>query len=173
MNRRVVIVLTLVALALSTVALTGCRGGKKGYPPPMTGLGTGGVDTNRPVGDTSMAGTEPVSQELMPLVYFDYDSANIRADQVAGLERSADYLKKNGSVRVRVEGNCDERGATEYNMALGGRRAEAVAAFLANRGVERERLSPLSRGEENPMDLGHGEAAWSKNRRGEFFYIAK
>lgn len=176
MKRRVVIVLTLVALALSLVALTGCH--KKGkIPPPMTGgPGSGGGlegDSNRPVGDSSMAGMEPVSPELMPIVYFDYDSPNIRADQVARLGQSADYLKKNGSVRVRVEGNCDERGTAEYNMGLGEKRAEAIAAFLASRGVSRDRLATLSRGEENPVEMGHSESSWAKNRRGEFFYTGK
>lgn len=175
MIRRVVIVLTLVALALSMAALTGCH--KKGkIPPPMTGgPGSGGLggDSNRLVGDMSMAGTEPVSPEFMPVVYFDYDSPNIRADQVAGLERSADFLKKSASVRVRVEGNCDERGTNEYNMGLGAKRAEAIAAFLATRGVARERLTTLSNGEERPVEMGHSEAAYAKNRRGEFFYTAK
>jgi len=101
-------------------------------------------------------------------IYFDFDKSNIRADQTANLEGNANYLKEKADLKICVEGHCDERGTEEYNFALGQRRASSVREFLISRGVAAERLSIVSKGEEEPAVQGHDEAAWSKNRRAMF-----
>lgn len=104
--------------------------------------------------------------------YFDYDSNAIQASDYDALKAHAAYLAKNSSAHVRVEGNADERGTREYNMALGERRAKAVAAFLTSNGASSSQLTVVSYGKEKPANDGHDEAAWSKNRRVELSYSA-
>lgn len=99
-------------------------------------------------------------------VYFDYDKANIRADQKAILGQHAERLKNN-DFQVVVEGHCDERGTIEYNLALGQKRADSVKQYLVSAGVNASRLSTVSYGKERPADTGSNEAAWAKNRRAE------
>jgi len=99
--------------------------------------------------------------------YFDYDKANIRDDQKAGLTASADKLKTNADIKVTLEGHCDERGTAEYNLALGQKRADSAKGFLTKAGVAADRIKTVSLGKERPADAGHTEAAWAKNRRVE------
>jgi peptidoglycan-associated lipoprotein len=99
--------------------------------------------------------------------YFDYDKANIRDDQKAGLTASADKLKGNGDVKVTLEGHCDERGTAEYNLALGQKRADSAKSFLTKAGIAADRIKTVSYGKERPADAGHSEMAWAKNRRVE------
>lgn len=101
-------------------------------------------------------------------VYFDYNEATLREDARAALMRNAEFLKQNPDVRVEIQGNCDERGSAEYNLALGMRRAEAAKQYLSDMGVDISRLQAVSYGEENPVVRGSSEVAWSKNRRGDF-----
>lgn len=104
-------------------------------------------------------------------IYFDYDNATIRNDQIAGLDHNLQYLLANPTANVYVEGHCDERGSVEYNLNLGMRRAESIKGFLIRGGVDPSRIISASKGKEQPVDPGHNEAAWSKNRRCEFFQI--
>ncbi|NTV15486.1 MAG: peptidoglycan-associated lipoprotein Pal [Desulfobulbaceae bacterium] len=101
-------------------------------------------------------------------VYFDFDKAIIRPDQVERIAANAHYLKENPAFKVRIEGNCDERGTNEYNLALGERRAMSAMKYLVNLGVADTRVTVLSYGEERPVNLGHDEPAWTENRRGDF-----
>ncbi len=101
-------------------------------------------------------------------VYFDFDDASIRADQKPVLKDKVDFLKANPDISVTIEGHCDERGTEAYNMALGERRAQSIKTFLINAGIDKSRLNTISYGEEKPVDPGHNEAAWAKNRRGHF-----
>ena len=101
-------------------------------------------------------------------VYFEYDSANLTSDAMALLKEKAQWMKNNPNARVLIEGNCDERGSNEYNLALGDRRAESAKTFLVNLGVSASRLSTISYGEEKPVDAGKTEAAYAKNRRVHF-----
>jgi peptidoglycan-associated lipoprotein len=99
-------------------------------------------------------------------VYFDTDSHDIRADAEPLLNAQAGWLQRYSSVRVRIEGNADERGTREYNLALGARRANSVRDYLVSHGVTSDRIATISFGKEQPIDPGSDEAAWQKNRNG-------
>ena len=110
------------------------------------------------------------SGPLLP-VYFDFDRSNIRPDQEGRIAKNADYLIDNMRLRVRIEGNTDERGTREYNMALGERRAMSAKKFLMDMGVTPGRLETLSYGEERPIAFGQSEESWSLNRRADFLIL--
>lgn len=101
-------------------------------------------------------------------IYFDFDKSNIRADQRSRIEKNAEILKKKSNTKIRIEGNCDERGTNEYNMALGERRAMSAKKYLMNMGIAGSRLKTISYGEERPLSYGHDDLAWSQNRRDDF-----
>ena len=105
-------------------------------------------------------------------IYFDFDTSNIRSDQQPRLGNNAQLLSQYKMVTILVEGYCDERGTNEYNQALGQRRADAVKNYLIDYGIDRSRISTVSYGEERPVDSGHNETAWTKNRRTEFTIVA-
>ena len=107
------------------------------------------------------------SVEMQP-IYFDFDQATIRADQVGRLEQNADYLTSHPAARVIIEGNCDERGTNEYNLALGERRAINAKNYLVELGVSPDRIRTISYGEERPLFTGDDEFSWSQNRRDDF-----
>ncbi len=106
-------------------------------------------------------------------VYFDYNSSGLRQDTIDSLQNNVAFLKKNTTVKVNVEGHCDERGSVQYNLALGEKRAKAIKEYLTSNGVEASRVSVISLGKERPLAFGHDEGAWSQNRRGNFVIIAK
>ena len=114
--------------------------------------------------------TGRTSEGLSPL-YFDFDKSIIRSDQLERIEKNAVFMKSNPGVKVRIEGNCDERGTNEYNMALGQRRALSGKQYLVNLGVAESRLDTISYGEEQPINFGHDELSWSQNRRDDFVII--
>jgi peptidoglycan-associated lipoprotein len=99
-------------------------------------------------------------------IYFDLNAYSIRADAGPILDKQADWLRRYSQVRVRIEGNCDERGTREYNFALGARRANAVRDYLVGRGIDAGRIETVSYGKERPTDPGTGEDAWDHNRNG-------
>ncbi len=101
-------------------------------------------------------------------VYFAFDDYTLNGDAQGKLDALANHLKSAQTAVVQVEGHCDERGSTEYNLALGQRRAQSVKDYLAKLGIEASRLSIISYGEEKPASDGHDESAWSQNRRAEF-----
>jgi len=101
-------------------------------------------------------------------IYFDYDSALIKDSEMSKIQAAAKYLIENSALKCQLEGNCDERGSAEYNMSLGERRAQAVRANLIRFGLDSSKLYTKSYGEEKPVDAGHDESAWRKNRRVEF-----
>lgn len=105
---------------------------------------------------------------LAQAIYFDFDSAAIREDQRAALEAKAPVLSHNGAVRIRVEGNTDERGSAEYNIALGMRRASEAKRFLTDRGIDASRIDVISNGEEHPVCTTSEEGCWQQNRRDDF-----
>ena len=108
------------------------------------------------------------NQFLREHVYFDFDSATLSPVAQDVLRRKAEFLRDNPTVAVTVEGHCDERGTNEYNLALGERRAESVRSYMVDLGVASNRMTAISYGEERPVDTGHTEEAWAKNRRAQF-----
>ena len=105
-------------------------------------------------------------------VYFDFDSSVLKAAEKPKVAAVADYLKANSGKAVRVEGNCDERGTEEYNRSLGERRALAVREELIRLGVNANDADTTSYGKDRPVDPGHNEAAWKKNRRDDFIVLS-
>ena len=101
-------------------------------------------------------------------VRFDFDKSDVKENGRKTCQVVADYLKKHPQARMQIEGHCDERGTAEYNMALGDRRATAVMTYLVSLGVPKAALSTVSFGKEKPLDPGHNEEAWAKNRRAHF-----
>lgn len=128
------------------------------------------------VGDTSSSsaaipGSEEFKADLAVLsdhVFFGFDSFELKPESRELLQKKADILKNNKKLTMVIEGNCDNRGTEEYNLALGERRAKAAYEFLILLGVSPERLSIVSFGEENPLDPANNETAWAKNRRDDF-----
>ena len=104
-------------------------------------------------------------------VYFDFDRYNLRGDAKTALRHNHDAMRGHSDVRVEIQGNSDERGSEEYNLALGERRARAARDYLASLGVPRSRLTIVSFGESNPAVVGHSESVWGKNRRADFVVI--
>jgi peptidoglycan-associated lipoprotein len=113
------------------------------------------------------AAQEAVAAHLQD-IYFDFDSYTIRSDDLPILKKMADWLTANQAIKLTVEGHCDERGTTEYNLALGQKRAEAAKDYLVKSGVSAGRIRTVSYGKEAPVDQGHTEEAWVKNRRAHF-----
>ena len=106
-------------------------------------------------------------------INFDFDQSNIRADARELLKANADILLKKGAAKITIEGYCDERGTAEYNMALGERRAQEAKKYIINLGVKASQIKTISYGEERPLDSGHDEDAWAKNRRAHFVVNGK
>jgi peptidoglycan-associated lipoprotein len=119
---------------------------------------------------SAMSLDDPTSELATRTIYFDLDSSDIKPEFVAVLRAHAAYLLANPATRVTLEGHCDERGSREYNLALGERRARMVKRYIMAEGVGDAQLDELSYGEERPVDLGQGDAAWSQNRRVEIVY---
>ena len=105
-------------------------------------------------------------------VYFAFDKFNVENQYKEMLKQKSDLMKQFPSIRVRIEGNCDDRGTQEYNLALGERRARAAYEYLVMLGVNPNQLEMISYGKENPAVQGNNEAAWAKNRRDDFRVIA-
>jgi peptidoglycan-associated lipoprotein len=101
-------------------------------------------------------------------VYFEFDSAALTPDARGTLEGDAQWLLQHPGIQIQIEGHCDERGTIEYNYNLGERRANSVKEFLITRGVDPGTIHTISYGEERPVDPGHDESAWAKNRRAQF-----
>ncbi|MFZ5475665.1 MAG: peptidoglycan-associated lipoprotein Pal [Myxococcota bacterium] len=132
--------------------------------PPMAPSGPGPAPEARPIAPT------PVQQiaRNFERVAFPYDSAELTVAAQQALRENAALLAENPDVAVEVQGHCDERGTTEYNLALGQQRAAAVQRFLAANGVAKSRLAVVSYGEERPLQHGEGEHVWAQNRRAAF-----
>ena len=103
-------------------------------------------------------------------IYFDYDKYDVRMDQQSSLQGDASFLKEHSAMRITIEGHCDERGSTEYNLALGTNRADTVKNALVQAGVTGDRIKTISYGKEKPFCTEHNESCWQQNRRGHFVY---
>jgi peptidoglycan-associated lipoprotein len=101
-------------------------------------------------------------------VRFNYDEATLSDEARATLDKHAQWIQAHPTLHIRVEGHCDERGTVEYNLALGDKRAQAARDYLVSRGVPASRLAAVSYGKERPLDTGHNEASFARNRRAHF-----
>ena len=109
----------------------------------------------------------PVNLSFEP-IYFDFDKYEVKSESMPAIRHNAEILAKNPTVHIVIEGNCDERGTTEYNLALGQERAVAVYRALKAESIAASRMKTISYGKERPVDPGHTEQAWAKNRRDSF-----
>jgi len=116
------------------------------------------------------ASEEELFAENVKDIYFDYDKADIRIDQQSALGGDISFLKQHPNVRFTIEGHCDERGSTEYNLALGDSRANAVKNALVQGGISASNIRTISLGKEKPFCTEHAESCWQENRRGHFVY---
>jgi peptidoglycan-associated lipoprotein len=169
MVRRSVLRMTTAAVATVALAALGCASSG------------GDSDMDDTSGTNSEFIEETVTEEVvveetvdidtlasLQTIYFDFDSFNIRNDARPVLQSNANLIQQSPAGTVVVEGNCDERGSEEYNLALGEKRAEAVKSYLADLGVPSGRLYTVSFGESKPAVMGHDETAWRYNRRVDF-----
>jgi len=117
------------------------------------------------------AGDE-VRSMLATMIHFEFNKAEIQGGDQTLLDQKIAILQKNPGLRIQIAGNCDERGSQEYNLALGNRRANAAKQYLVTHGIDAGRIETVSNGEERPLDAGHTEDAWAKNRRDEFSILA-
>ena len=126
--------------------------------------------TERALTDPKTALHDPASPVFKRSVYYDFDRYDIREDFGPLIEAHANFLLENKNIKARVEGNCDERGSTEYNLALGQRRADSVKKALTVRGGSASRVETVSYGEEKPKATGQDEDAYAENRRSDIMY---
>jgi len=131
------------------------------------------AQVNRPTTDTTTVNattglTAAETATLADPVHFDFDKADLSAGDQATLDGKMQVLAAHPQVTLRIAGNCDERGSEEYNLALGERRAAAAMRYLEAHGVAADRLAIVSNGKERPLDPGHDDAAWARNRRDDF-----
>ncbi len=153
------------------IGAVGTSGSRQVCPPQtitytISATGAGGTASS----SATVNVTAPIVEAptIFENIHFDFDKSFIRNDAKPTLSQVAEYLKKNPGANLQIEGHCDERGTSEYNMALGQRRADSTKKYLVNLGVAGSRLSTITYGEERPADPGHNEAAWAKNRRAVF-----
>jgi len=163
----------LALIVAATASMAACA--TKPVPGPGPGPGPSGPGPAGPrgPGPSGPIDTRPIPGSVQDFVinvgdfvYFDLDSYDVRSDAMPVLDAQAAWLRQYPNVKVRIEGNCDERGTREYNLALGARRANAVRDYLASRGVASSRITTLSWGKERPVDPGSNEDAWARNRNG-------
>ena len=116
---------------------------------------------------------EVFESKLLKDIHFDFDKYDIRPVDEAILKENAAYLKNNPKMKIQIEGHCDERGTIEYNLALGERRANNTKKYLIFLGIPSDRISTISYGKERPLDKGHQEEAWAKNRRAHLVVLSR
>ena len=165
--RKLMVVLVVLAFACGTLMMSSCA--KKQ-------VGTGeAAPAPKPAAAPAPAAAAPstagvdMAQDARAFeaegIYFDFDKSEIKAEAKAILEKKAAWLRANPSYKVKIEGNCDERGTNEYNLALGDRRAKAAQKYLNALGISMDRMSTISYGKEKPICTEKNEKCWSKNRR--------
>lgn len=185
MTRKVGVALVLGISLAAGLPLAGCGGGPEpeAAPPPPTvdeeaGRRAAEEEEARRLAEEEAriraeeearrrAERERVLGVIAERVHFDFDKSNIRPDQEPVLQRKIEALRQYAGIQLQIEGHCDERGSNEYNLALGQRRAESVKRYLASYGLDADRFTTISYGEERAVDPGHDETAWAQNRRTE------
>jgi peptidoglycan-associated lipoprotein len=181
--------LTLMSLLLAGLMITGCAkrpattAASAATPAPAAPAPAPAPAASAPSGAAAAApaaaaaapaqAPRPSPKEFMAVaalkeVYFDFDKYDIRPEDAKTLDANAAWLKSNGDNLVLIEGHCDERGTNEYNLALGERRAKATMNYLVSQGIQANRITIISYGEERPVCTEKTEACWAKNRRAAF-----
>ncbi len=171
----------VTAALLALAACSHAKSAEQPSPQPLAVRETPAPEATPPPAAQSVAPAEepappappPAARAVKPIeatasVYFDFDRAELTPDSLARLRALADAAAQPGA-RVRIEGNCDERGTTEYNLGLGQRRADAAKKYLERLGVPAASMTAISYGKERPKLLGHDEESWRENRRADLF----
>ena len=166
------ILVSILSLSVALLSLTGCSGKKKIAVQPKQ---TVKAPEQKPEPASQVQEVEQKAKETdevpsdlkFATIYFDFDMSDIRGDQRSSMINNGQLLSRYKTVKILIEGHCDERGTNEYNLALGQRRADSVKAYLVDYGIDSSRISTVTYGEERPVDPAHNETAWAKNRRGE------
>jgi peptidoglycan-associated lipoprotein len=164
--------LRLALIATAAISVTACASRPKPTlpttPPAATTPPPAQPEVPPPSGPVGQAAIPGSEQDFVinvgDRVYFDFDSYQVRDDALPVLDAQAAWLRRYPSIQVRLEGNADERGTREYNLALGARRANSVREYLTSHGVEAGRISTVSYGKEKPLDPGADESAYQRNR---------
>jgi peptidoglycan-associated lipoprotein len=164
----------LAAVGLAVTAIAACTprtpadsGAGNDMPPandPYSGGGGAGPVSGGALGAAAPGSEQDFVVNVGDRVYFDLDSYQIRPEAYPRMDAQVAWLQRYPSVSIRIEGNADERGTREYNLALGARRAESVRAYLVERGVSAGRIDTISYGKERPIAAGSNEEAWARNR---------
>jgi peptidoglycan-associated lipoprotein len=150
---------TIVTICAAVFLLSACAEEQKAGG----GAGSGSSST---MGSSIKAGSqEDLKANYGDRIFFDFDKSDLRPDARAQAQKWAEFLKKYPQDTVTIEGNCDDRGTREYNLALGERRASAAKRFLVTLGIDAKRVATISYGKERPAVVGDNEAAWAQNRR--------
>jgi peptidoglycan-associated lipoprotein len=173
---------TVIALSIAG-AFAGCAttSSNDAAPAPATRTASGSAASTTPAPAPAPAPSSSLSafrqgggagakETTQRSVYYELDRAELKAEDRRVIEAHARYLREHPDAKIRIEGNADERGSSEYNLALGQRRAEGVARGLQAGGVHAERMEAVSFGKEKPRAQGHDEQSWSQNRRSDFVY---
>lgn len=160
-----------VMLCVSIMTLSGC--GSKSETDQALKVEDKGeaMGVVEPLDSKPLGISEGRTTEGMLPVYFDFDSSDVKRDQVPRVEVNAEFIKEQSAYDIKIEGNCDSRGTNEYNMALGERRALSAKKYLVNLGVDEAKLSTISYGEERMLLHGHDELSWAQNRRADFLVV--
>ncbi|WP_028584630.1 OmpA family protein [Desulfogranum mediterraneum] len=161
--------LVVVMMLLTGFGLTGC--GKKGADVSAEITASEGLGPEESLETTATEIMEGRTSGPMLPIYFGFDQSSVNDEQARRLEGNAAFLKDEAGLKIRVEGNCDPRGTREYNLALGERRALSTKQYLVNLGIDPERLSTISWGEEKLLLFGHDEISWTQNRRADFVIV--
>jgi peptidoglycan-associated lipoprotein len=142
------------------------------YVPPKEAIATEeplNTSSSRAAGRASVLEGRSTAP-LLP-IYFNFDRSNIRVDQREKLQMNSAYLEEHPGLRLRIEGNCDEKGNNEYNLSLGEKRAISAKKYLINLGIAISRITTISYGDEKPLLYGHDELSWAQNRRDDFVIV--
>lgn len=165
---------TSLAALMLTGLVAGCatQSSQESSPAPAPAPSAMGMSSStRAAPSSGVAGSR--SGALMPQarsVYYEFDRSEIKPDSAKVVDANAQYLREHPDLKVKVEGNADERGSREYNLALGQRRADAVQKRMTILGIPADRIETVSYGKEKPKVTGHDESAWSENRRSDILY---
>ena len=166
--------LIVTSLLSMTLALSGCGSSSKKASDDSNASVSATEDMGSSLEDIQLnADSDSGKAGPLKTVYFAFNSSTLSYDTREALNNNAEFLKANSSVKVEIEGHCDERGSVQYNLALGERRAKAVRDYMIAMGVEGSRMTTISFGKERPIAFGHDESAWNQNRRANFVVTAK